>query len=89
MKKIIAVIAGGDSSEHDVSMRSAAGISSWLDRDKFDVYVIEIRGTNWLAHLPNGAISRVFLHNFSFKDEYPPRLFRPLADSLFNLFVVG
>ncbi len=70
MKKIIAVIAGGDSSEHDVSMRSAAGISSWLDRDKFDVYVIEIRGTNWLAHLPNGAESKVFLHNFSFKDEW-------------------
>ncbi len=36
MKKIIAIIAGGDSSEHDVSMRSAAGISSWLDRDKFE-----------------------------------------------------
>ena len=70
MKKIIAVIAGGDSSEHDVSMRSAAGISSWLDRDKFDVYVIETRGTNWQAHLPNGAMSKVFLHNFSFKDEW-------------------
>ena len=70
MKKIIAVIAGGDSSEHDVSMRSAAGISSWLDRDKFDVYVIETRGTDWQAHLPNGAVSKVFLHNFSFKDEW-------------------
>ena len=70
MKKIIAVIAGGDSSEHDVSMRSAAGISSWLDRDKFDVYVIETRGTDWQAHLPNGAMSKVFLHNFSFKDEW-------------------
>ena len=70
MKKIIAVIAGGDSSEHDVSMHSAAGISSWLDRDKFDVYVIETRGTDWQAHLPNGAMSKVFLHNFSFKDEW-------------------
>ena len=70
MKKIIAVIAGGDSSEHDVSMRSAAGISSWLDRDKFDVYVIETRGTDWQAHLPNGTTSKVFLHNFSFKDEW-------------------
>ena len=70
MKKTIAVIAGGDSSEHDVSMRSAAGISSWLDRDKFDVYVIEIRGTDWQAHLSNGTLSKVFLHNFSFKDEW-------------------
>jgi len=70
MKKIIAIIAGGDSSEHDVSMRSAAGISSWLDRDKFEVYTIEVRGTDWQAHLPGGQLSRVYLHNFSFKDEW-------------------
>jgi len=70
MKKIIAIIAGGDSSEHDVSMRSAAGISSWLDRELFDVYTIEVVGTNWQAHLPSGKTSQVFLHNFSFKDEW-------------------
>ena len=70
MKKIIAIIAGGDSSEHDVSMRSAAGISSWLDRDKFEVYTIETRGTDWQAHLPSGQTSPVYLHNFSFKDEW-------------------
>lgn len=28
MKRIIAIVAGGDSSEHDVSMRSAEGIYS-------------------------------------------------------------
>lgn len=70
MKKIIAIIAGGDSSEHDVSMRSAAGIGSWIDRDKFEVYTIETRGTEWLAHLPSGKLSPVYLHNFSFKDDW-------------------
>ncbi len=70
MKKIIAIIAGGDSSEHGVSMRSAAGISSWLDRDKFEVYTIKTRGTEWLAHLPSGKQSPVYLHNFSFKDDW-------------------
>ena len=70
MKKIIAIIAGGDSSEHDVSMRSAAGISSWIDREKFEVYTIETRGTEWLAHLPSGKLSPVYLHNFSFKDDW-------------------
>ena len=30
-KKTIAVICGGDSSEHDVSMKSADGIVSFLD----------------------------------------------------------
>ncbi|MBQ9362157.1 MAG: D-alanine--D-alanine ligase [Bacteroidaceae bacterium] len=70
MKKIIAIIAGGDSSEHDVSMRSAAGIGSWIDREKFEVYTIETRGTTWLAHLPSGKLSPVYLHNFSFKDDW-------------------
>ena len=46
MKKVIAIIAGGDSSEHDVSMRSAAGIDSWIDKEKYDVYTIEVRGTD-------------------------------------------
>ena len=33
MKKVIAIVAGGDSSEHDVSLRSAAGIDSWIDKE--------------------------------------------------------
>lgn len=70
MKKIIAIIAGGDSSEHDVSMRSAAGIESWIDKEKYDVYVVEVVGLDWQAHLPSGKTSKVFLHNFSFKDEW-------------------
>lgn len=70
MKNTIAIIAGGDSSEHDVSMRSAAGIESWLDKDRFDVYVIEVVGTEWQAHLHSGKTTPVYLHNFSFRDEW-------------------
>lgn len=70
MKKIIAIIAGGDSSEHDVSLRSAAGIDSWIDKEKYNVYIIEVTGTNWQAHLPSGKLSPVYLHNFSFRDEW-------------------
>ena len=46
MKKMIAIVAGGDSSEHDVSLRSAAGILSFMDSQKYDVYVVEIKGNN-------------------------------------------
>lgn len=74
MKKIIAIIAGGDSSEHDVSMRSAAGISSWIDREKFEVFTIEVRGLEWNAHLHSGKLSPVALHNFTFLDEYNKRI---------------
>ena len=74
MKKVIAIIAGGDSSEHDVSMRSAAGIDSWIDKEKYDVYTIEVRGTDWQAHLHNGNLSPVALHNFTFLGEWNKRV---------------
>lgn len=70
MKKIIAIVAGGDSSEHDVSLRSAAGIYSWIDKEKYDVYIVEISHEGWYAHLPSGKLSPVYRHNFSFKDEW-------------------
>ena len=70
MKKVIAIVAGGDSSEHDVSLRSAAGIDSWMDKEKYNVYIVEVSHQGWTAHLPNGKRSPVYRHNFSFKDEW-------------------
>ena len=55
MKRIIAIVAGGDSSEHDVSMRSAQGIKSFLENQPYDTYIVEVRGTNWNAHLNDGT----------------------------------
>lgn len=48
MKKNIAVIAGGNSSEFPVSIRSAEQIAGELDPGKYDVYKIIIKGTNWI-----------------------------------------
>lgn len=50
MKRTIAIVAGGDSSEHDVSLLSAQGLLSFMDHDKYDCYVVEITGTDWQAH---------------------------------------
>lgn len=49
MKKVIAIVAGGFSSEHDVSLRSAAGILSFMDSEKYDSYVVDIEEKNWTA----------------------------------------
>lgn len=46
MKKI-AIVAGGDSSEYVVSLRSAQGIWSFLDHDKYETSIIVIKGTDW------------------------------------------
>lgn len=47
MKKKIAIVAGGDSSEYEVSLRSAKGIWSFLNHDKYDTHIIVMRGTDW------------------------------------------
>ena len=46
MKKI-AIVAGGDSSEYVVSLRSAQGIWSFVDHSKYETSIIVIRGTEW------------------------------------------
>ena len=50
MKRTIAIVAGGDSSEHGVSMRSAEGLLSFMDHEKYDIYVVEMCGRQWTAH---------------------------------------
>lgn len=47
MKRKIAIVAGGDSSEHDVSLRSADGIMSFLDLDRYDAQIVELQGSDW------------------------------------------
>lgn len=49
MKRKIAIIAGGDSSEYGVSLRSAAGIYSFIDKEKYDLTIVKLRGTEWHA----------------------------------------
>ncbi|MBR1878363.1 MAG: D-alanine--D-alanine ligase [Paludibacteraceae bacterium] len=47
MKRNIAIIAGGDSSEHDVSLRSAAGIKSFMDKERYNVTIVDFEGKDW------------------------------------------
>ena len=49
MKYKIAIIAGGDSSEYGVSLRSAAGIYSFLDKERYDITIVKLRGVEWKA----------------------------------------
>ena len=67
MKKIIAIVCGGDSSEHDVSLRSAQGIASFLSKARYEYYIVEMQGLVWEAHLDDGTRSRVSREDFSFE----------------------
>lgn len=66
MKRIIAIVAGGDSSEHDVSLRSAEGIYSFMNKEIYDCFIIEINSFSWIANLPNGDKAVVDKNDFSF-----------------------
>ncbi len=65
MKRIIAVVAGGDSSEHDVSLRSAEGIMSFMDKEKYNAFLVEIKAGQWTVHY-NGEKCGVDRNDFSF-----------------------
>ena len=67
MKRTIAVICGGDSSEHDVSLRSGAGIYSFFDKERYDVFIVDIRGLDWHVNLPDGTTSVIDRNDFSFQ----------------------
>ena len=66
MKKTIAIVCGGDTSEHDVSLRSAAGIESFMDQERYISYKVEIHAGKWEAILPNGERTPVDRNDFSF-----------------------
>ncbi len=54
MKKInIALVAGGDSGEYEVSIASAAVVKENLDSSKYNVYTIVLRGKEWYYEKTN------------------------------------
>src|SRR5574344_1630936 len=69
MKRNIAIVAGGDTSEHDVSLRSAQGIYSFMDKEKYNIYTVELEGHNCRVLLNDGKQFPVDLNTFSFTAE--------------------
>ena len=74
-KRTIALVCGGDSSEHDVSLRSAQGLYSFFDKKRYDVFLVDVKGTDWRVDLGDGTTARVNLKDFSFKEEGKTRHF--------------
>ncbi len=66
LKRNIAIVCGGDSSEHDVSMRSAQGLYSFFDKERYNVYIVDVRGQNWHVNFDNGEVGTIDRNDFSF-----------------------
>lgn len=66
MKRTIAIVAGGDTSEFHVSLRSAQGIYSFIDKEKYTLYIVEMHGLDWHVQLSDGGKAPVDRNDFSF-----------------------
>ncbi|HEY9551646.1 MAG TPA: D-alanine--D-alanine ligase [Prevotella sp.] len=68
LKRNIAIVCGGDSSEHDVSLRSAQGIYSFFDKERYNVYIVDVKGTEWTVNFENGDVAPIDRNDFSFME---------------------
>lgn len=66
MKRTIAIVGGGDTSEFQVSLRSAQGIYSFIDKEKYILYIVQMHGRDWHVRLPDGTTASIDRNDFSF-----------------------
>ena len=66
LKRNIAIVCGGDSSEHDVSLRSAQGLYSFFDKERYNVYIVDVKGMDWHVNLSDGTTTPIDRNDFSF-----------------------
>jgi D-alanine-D-alanine ligase len=66
--KTIAIVAGGDSSEFEISVKSAEEVCKILS-SRYIVYVIIIRGTNWYWEDKKGRYYNIDKNDFSLQDD--------------------
>ncbi len=65
MKAKIAVVTGGNSGEYEISLKSGKNIAEQLDRNKYDVYLIHLRGSQWTYKTDNDEIIPIDKNDFS------------------------
>jgi D-alanine-D-alanine ligase len=65
-KPCLAIVAGGYSSEIVVSLKSAEGIQSFIDKEKYQVYIVLITKEKWIVKLSNVNETPIDKNDFSF-----------------------
>jgi D-alanine-D-alanine ligase len=68
MKKKIALVTGGLSSEAQISYKSAKTVMNALDKTKYDVYLIDIHPTGWWYENTDGEEVAVNKADFSIEE---------------------
>jgi D-alanine-D-alanine ligase len=66
--KTIAIVAGGDSSEYEISVKSAVEVGKLLSH-RYLTYIIMIRGTNWYWEDQKGRYHSIDKNDFTLRTE--------------------
>lgn len=66
MKRNIAIVAGGDTSEYEVSLRSAKGIYSFIDKERYNLYIVRVHKSEWKVVMDDKDVADVDKNDFSF-----------------------
>jgi D-alanine-D-alanine ligase len=62
--RTIAIVAGGDSPEYEISVKSATGVAAALS-ETYETYIIIIRGINWYWEDPKGRFHNIDKNDFT------------------------
>ncbi|HQV54716.1 MAG TPA: D-alanine--D-alanine ligase, partial [Chitinophagaceae bacterium] len=65
MKQNIALVTGGLSGEAVISYKTVVTINNNLDRNLFNVYIIDINAEGWWYELPDGRKVEIEKNDFS------------------------
>jgi D-alanine-D-alanine ligase len=65
MKRTIALVTGGFSGEAVISYKSAVTIDTNLDREKFNVYKIDVNPQGWFYEMADGRKTEIDKNDFS------------------------
>jgi D-alanine-D-alanine ligase len=66
--RTIAIVAGGDSSEYEISVKSAGEVGKLLS-PKYLIYIIMIRGTNWYWEDKKSRYHKIDKNDFTLKTD--------------------
>ena len=67
MKKNIAILAGGDSSESVISLQSAEQVRKLLNKDKYNTFTVYVKGSEWVVTSDQFCDTIVNKDDFSFR----------------------
>ncbi len=66
-KKNIAIVAGGYSSEIVVSLKSAKGLYSFIDNERYNLFIVMIEKDKWYVKIDDNENIDIDKNNFSFQ----------------------